>query len=82
MAAELPIVASAISGNTELIEDERTGLLVPPKNPSALGDAVVSLLDDPARAQTLARAAREEAYDRFTLEEMVDAFERLYESVE
>lgn len=82
MAAELPIVASAISGNTELIEDERTGLLVPPKNPSALGDAVVSLLDDPARAQTLAHAAREEAYGRFTLDEMVDTFERLYESVE
>lgn len=82
MAAELPIVASDISGNTELIEDERTGLLVPPKKPSVLGDAVVSLLDHPERARRLAHAAREEAYGRFTLEEMVEAFERLYESIE
>lgn len=82
MAAGLPIVASSIDGNAELIEDGETGLLVPPSDPDALGDAVANLLGDPERARRLGDAAQTEAYGRFTIEEMVEAFENLYESIE
>jgi glycosyltransferase involved in cell wall biosynthesis len=81
MAAGLPIVASDISGNDELVVDHETGLLVPPRDPPALARGINTLLSDDERARTLGEAARTEAYDRFTLTAMVDRFERVYDSV-
>jgi glycosyltransferase involved in cell wall biosynthesis len=81
MAAGLPIVASDISGNDELVVDHETGLLVPPRDPPALARGINTLLSDGERARTLGEAARTEAYDRFTLTAMVDRFERVYDSV-
>jgi glycosyltransferase involved in cell wall biosynthesis len=81
MAAGLPIVASAIDGNTELVEDGETGLLVPPEDPRALETNVRALLDDPERARSLGRAAQADAYERFSLDTMVEGFEEFYESI-
>jgi glycosyltransferase involved in cell wall biosynthesis len=81
MAAGLPIVASDISGNDELVVDHETGLLVPPRDPPALARGINTLLSDDERARTLGEAARTAAYDRFTLTAMVDRFERVYDSV-
>lgn len=58
-ACGLPVVASNIGGLGEIVEDGRTGLLVPPDAPALLADAVGALLADPARAAVLgAEAAR------------------------
>ncbi len=77
MAARLPIVASEVGGVPELIRDGRTGLLVRAGDAHALAEALLALLRDPARAQSLGSAARA-AVERFTFERMVSDYQRLY----
>lgn len=81
MAAGLPVVATRASGNDELVTDGETGLLVPPRNPAALADGIDALLSDRGRAAALGEAAQTEACDRFTLDAMVEGFERVYDAV-
>lgn len=81
MAAGLPIVATEIDGTTELLTDGETGVLVPPREPSALAAAVDALLSDPERMAALGRAARAAAYEQFSLRSMVAEFEQLYRTV-
>lgn len=57
MAAGCPVVASDIPGYASVVIDGRNGRLVPPHDPAALADAIAALLDNPALAQALARAA-------------------------
>jgi len=57
MATGLPIVATAIDGNAEAIEDGVNGLLVPPGQPAALAQAVIRLLRDPQMAGRMGEAA-------------------------
>jgi len=57
-ALGVPVVASAVGGIPELVEDDRTGLLVPPGDAAALADAVTRLVRDPERARRLGGAAR------------------------
>jgi glycosyltransferase involved in cell wall biosynthesis len=78
MAAGLPIVTSGIGGMLELIDDGRTGLLVPPGDPSALADRIVRLMADADLASRLGRAARDEVCARYSFDRMVAAFERIY----
>ena len=78
MAAGLPIVVSGVGGILELIDDERTGLLVPAGDPHALADRICRLMTDPALAARLGDAACEKARARFSFDRMVSAFERLY----
>jgi colanic acid/amylovoran biosynthesis glycosyltransferase len=59
MASGVPVVASGISGIPELVEEGRTGLLVPPRDPPALASALRRLHADPALRDELARAGRE-----------------------
>lgn len=56
MAAGVPSIATDIPGNKELVIHERTGLLVPPKNPTALATAIERLIGNPSEAQTFAAA--------------------------
>jgi glycosyltransferase involved in cell wall biosynthesis len=58
MGRARPIVATAVGGNCELIEPERTGLLVPPGDARALATGICALLSDPARGQRLGEAAQ------------------------
>jgi len=60
MAEEVPIVSTRVAGIPKLIDDGRTGLLVPPGNPDALREALATLLGDPDKASALAAAARRE----------------------
>lgn len=55
MAAARPVVASAMGGITQLVEDGETGILVPPDDPEALATAIGSLISDPDRANRLGR---------------------------
>jgi glycosyltransferase involved in cell wall biosynthesis len=78
MAAGLPVVASAVGGLLDLIEDGRTGLLVPPAEPQALAAAIGRLIEDRALARRLGEQARTHVAERYTFERMVQAFEDLY----
>jgi glycosyltransferase involved in cell wall biosynthesis len=78
MATALPIVASGVGGILELIDEDRTGLLVPPNHPRALANAVCRLMADPALGARLGAAARAEAESRYSFARMVAAFDLLY----
>jgi len=80
MAAGLPIVASAVGGILELIDDARTGLLTPPGEPEPLAERISALMTDPIRAGVLGAAAREVARARYSFDRMVAAFDSLYRS--
>jgi glycosyltransferase involved in cell wall biosynthesis len=81
MAAGKAIVATAVGGNVQLLEHERHGLLVPPGDPHALAEAMCRLLDDPALAIRLARAARQRVEERYSRQAMVRRFEDFYEQL-
>lgn len=80
MATGLPIVATAIDGNVEAIEDGVNGLLVPPGQPEALAQAVIHLLRDPQMARRMGQAGRTRA-DEFGARKMVDDITNLYEEL-
>jgi len=79
MALRRPVVASAVGGVTEMVEHERTGLLVPPHDSAALGAAIVRLLTDHPLADSLARAGHDLVEARFSLGAMVSAVSAIYE---
>ena len=78
MAAQLPVVSTAVSGIPELVENDVNGLLVPPEDAGALADAIWRLSKDPALSQRLAAAGAETIAEHFDGEvlarRMVDLF--------
>jgi len=79
MALSRPVVASDVGGIPEMIEDGKTGLLVPPHDADALAAAIVRLLTNHPLADTLGRAGHDMVHDRFCIELMVSATESIYD---
>lgn len=79
MAAGLPIIASNIPGNDEMIEHERTGLLAPPEDPSALARALARMLDDRELAGRLGRAAGTWAKDHLDEQNILGDLENYFQ---
>ena len=78
LASGLPVVATALGGNLEVIQDGTTGVLVPPKNPHALAMALSQLLGDSQFAGQIAKAGRESVVSMFSFERLVNEVDRLY----
>jgi glycosyltransferase involved in cell wall biosynthesis len=81
MAAGLPVVASAVGGNLEVIAEGATGLLVPPGDAEALGQALLRLLADDVLALRVARKGRELVEQRFSFERLTREVGALYEEL-
>jgi sugar transferase (PEP-CTERM/EpsH1 system associated) len=79
MATGLPIIASNVGGNSELIEDGVSGLLVEPNDSDALADALVFYLHHSEVCDSHGKAARERAVSLFSLRTMVQAYTQLYD---
>ena len=79
MALRRPVVATNVGGVPELVEHERTGLLVPPRDPNALGAAIARLLTNHPLADVLARAGHDFVHANFSLDEMVRAISAIYD---
>jgi glycosyltransferase involved in cell wall biosynthesis len=77
-AAGRPAVATSVGGIPEIVDDGVTGILVPPKDHGALAEALLSLLRDPRRMQSMGEAAHTRTEERFTLERTVGQLEDLY----
>jgi glycosyltransferase involved in cell wall biosynthesis len=77
-AAGLPVIATDVGGNAEVTRDGVTGLVVPPRDPLALADAILRLLKDRARARAMAAAGQARIAEEFTVQRMVSRLERLY----
>jgi len=80
MAAARPAVATAVGGTPEVMEDGRTGWLVPPRDPDALAAALEAALSDPAEAARRGTAAQRAVRDRMSIESMVTRHQRFYEA--
>jgi len=81
MAAEKPVVATAIGGTDEAVVNGSTGLLVPAGNPAALAEAIRTVLGNPELARRFAEAGRQRAVDEFSSERMVLRVSELYEEI-
>ena len=79
MACGLPCVATDVGGNPELIDNGRTGLLVPVEDANSLAHAIMYLLENPEAARGMGHAAREVVEQRFTTENMIRNLEKRYE---
>jgi glycosyltransferase involved in cell wall biosynthesis len=78
MACGLPVVATRVGGNAEVVSEGKTGLLVPPRDPELLARALLSLWHDPERSQRMGEAARQRAEHYFDIGRMVADYEDLY----
>jgi len=81
MAMGKPVVATRVGGNPEVVADGVTGVLVPARDALALVKAIRPLLDDPAAAQQMGRAARARVEREFDVRGMVRRMEELYTSL-
>ncbi len=80
MAAGTPLVATALDGVEEIVEDARHGLLVPPGSAPALARAMAALARDPALRARFSAAGRARVSE-FTLAKMVERTEAVYRSL-
>lgn len=78
MAAGRPVVATRTEGSALLVEDGRTGLLVPPEEPDALARALIEVLAQPERARRMGEAGRERQARHFTSAAMTRAIESVH----
>lgn len=81
MAAGLPMIATRVGGNPDAVIDGETGILVPPHDPLALGEAIVHLAADRDLARRMGDAARDRVAHRFSLERCVADYDRLFRAV-
>lgn len=81
MAAGLPVIATAVGGTPEVVLDGVTGLLVPPRDPHALAEAITRLLDLPDLRRRMGQAGRKRVERHFSIEETVRQTEALYETL-
>lgn len=78
MASGLPVIATAVGGNPEAVEDGVTGIVVPPRSPARLGAAIETLMSDADRRSRFGTAGRRRVEARFTMEACVAAYDALY----
>jgi glycosyltransferase involved in cell wall biosynthesis len=78
MASGKPVVATAVGGVPDVIDDGRTGLLVPARNASALATAMIALAQDGGRRAQMGQSGRNDVANRFAHVRLVDDIDRLY----
>lgn len=78
MAMGIPPIVTDVGGNREIIEDQKTGFIVPPANPVAFAEKIVLLLKDKSKAKIIGIRACESIKINFSLEGMIAQYESLY----
>lgn len=81
MSSGLPVIATSVGGNLELVDDGVTGWLVPPGQATILAERLIQMVDDVALRQRMGQAARAVTERRFALPVMVDAYTSLYDDL-
>ncbi|HEY3475399.1 MAG TPA: glycosyltransferase family 4 protein, partial [Anaerolineales bacterium] len=81
MASGIPVIASCIAGNEELVVNDKTGYLVASEDTEALQSALKKLLSDPALRQEMGRAARQLAVASYSWESTARQYAHLLEKV-
>jgi glycosyltransferase involved in cell wall biosynthesis len=78
MAAGLPVIATNVGGNPEIVQDGKTGFLVPARDPNALSEAMGRVLGSPELGVQLGKAGYERVARNFSLASTVRQTEDLY----
>ena len=78
LAAQRPIIATAAGGVLDIVKDQETGLLVPPKDSKAMGEAIHCLIKDRERGQRMGELGHEDVKDRFSVERHIQQIEAVY----
>jgi glycosyltransferase involved in cell wall biosynthesis len=81
MATGLPVVGTTVGGIPELVVDNVTGLLAPPRDAEALADCIDKLLSNPARERAMGEAGRLRAHEQFSCKNMVRLTAAIYENL-
>jgi len=81
MATGLPVVATAVGGVPEVVSDGQTGILVPPRQPKLLAQAIVRLLVDPDLARAMGAAGRNRVEALFDAKVMAERTVAVYRSL-
>jgi rhamnosyl/mannosyltransferase len=82
MASGLPCITTELgTGTSYIVQNEVTGLVVPPRNPSSLAQAANRLLTDVHLRRKMGAAGRERVLREFTLERMVKKIQQIYEEI-
>ena len=81
MASGLPVIATRVGGNPELVEHGQTGTLVPPRDPAAMAEAIRRYLRDPEKLVQEGYASRRSAEEKFSIESMVNSYIAIYDEV-
>ena len=81
MSTALPVLATRVGANAELVAEGRTGHLVPAGDAQALAQGVLRMASDPAAAHAMGQAGRQLVEQRFSLQAMVGAYESVYRRV-
>lgn len=81
MSCGLPVVATDIGGNNEVVNSGVNGLLVPPKSPEVMAEAIVRLLDDVSFRENMGKVARNTILMHYTWDKVADKILECYESM-
>ena len=81
MAAGLPMIVTDVGGNPEAVLDELTGIVVPPRDPARLADALIRLAGDTSLRERFGEAGRARAAEKFSLEQVVGSYDALYRTL-
>lgn len=79
MASGLPVVATDVGGNADLVRHGQTGEIIPSGRPEALADSLVRLATEPGLAKSMGRAGRAQALARFSMAAMVGTYQGVYD---
>lgn len=80
MRLGLPVVATGVGGVPEIVHDGQTGCLVPPQNPQALADTIITLLQNPQERRRLGKNAREMIGREFQMKTMCERYQSLLDT--
>jgi glycosyltransferase involved in cell wall biosynthesis len=81
MACALPVIATRVGGNPELVDDGRTGTLVPAADPAAMAAAMAAAITDPERRRAQGAAGLDKVGRSFRWERCVEQYLGVYDAV-
>jgi len=81
MARRIPTIGTDVGGIPEVVENGKTGVIVPPADTSSLAEAILKLISDPAKVITMGILGRERVERIFTVEIMAKNYEKFYEKI-
>jgi len=81
MSMKLPVIATSVGGIPELVTDGETGILIPPKDPVALAEAMARIIGDPDLRKRMGEAGYRRVVNHFSFDTMTKKYEELYYSL-